>query len=248
MAADESRILRSLLEDEMLIIKPADKGGSIVVMDRPMYIKEVERQLSDTTTYEAINHNPTFRIKRRVQDLVNKYAMLNVLDKKMTKYLINDSPIIPVFYVLPKVHKCLQNPPGRPIVASTEALLTPLSVVLDKLITPLVKTTKSFLLDTSDFLGVLQNMSTISKDCWIVTIDVVNLYTSIDHHKGIKAGTRMLRKSTYTPFNVNLCWKHLRLYYVNIFSCFVTSSTCSGEARLWALMWHPIRKLLYGGV
>ena len=38
---------------------PADKGGAVVVWHKDLYISEVERQLSDATTYTEIHHDPT---------------------------------------------------------------------------------------------------------------------------------------------------------------------------------------------
>ena len=46
--------MRSLQNDRSVIIKPAGKGSTRVVWDRPDYVKEAERQLSDGKTYEEI--------------------------------------------------------------------------------------------------------------------------------------------------------------------------------------------------
>lgn len=51
----------------------------------------------------------------------------------------------------PKVHKTLS--PGRPIVASTGSVLTPLAVALNKMLTPVIKQMRAFLLDTTDLLS-----------------------------------------------------------------------------------------------
>lgn len=51
MTQEENRELRSLLEDESILIKPVDKASSIVIMDRIAYVKEMEQQLSDRDTY-----------------------------------------------------------------------------------------------------------------------------------------------------------------------------------------------------
>jgi hypothetical protein len=39
-------------ERDDIIIKPADKGTVVVVMDKTTYLQEVERQLSDCRFYE----------------------------------------------------------------------------------------------------------------------------------------------------------------------------------------------------
>lgn len=43
----ERQALQTLAEDPDVVIKEADKGGGIVILDKTMYITEVERQLTD---------------------------------------------------------------------------------------------------------------------------------------------------------------------------------------------------------
>jgi reverse gyrase len=44
--------LRDIQERDDIIIKPADKGSAVVVMDKTTYLQEAERQLSDCRFYE----------------------------------------------------------------------------------------------------------------------------------------------------------------------------------------------------
>ncbi|CAJ0952071.1 unnamed protein product [Ranitomeya imitator] len=44
---EEMEALEELVHDGDIIIKPADKEGAVVVMDRQAYVTEVMRQLSD---------------------------------------------------------------------------------------------------------------------------------------------------------------------------------------------------------
>ena len=43
----ERTALQSLRYSEDIIIKPADKGSAVLVVDKSSYIREAERQLSD---------------------------------------------------------------------------------------------------------------------------------------------------------------------------------------------------------
>ncbi|CAJ0964770.1 unnamed protein product [Ranitomeya imitator] len=98
---DEHRALISLKNNE-LIIKPADKGGSIVVLDRSYYMDEIQTQLSDLDTYYPISSNPTFEIAREIKNLVAHYVELGSIDEKLGEFLVNHCPVIPVYYTLPK--------------------------------------------------------------------------------------------------------------------------------------------------
>ena len=51
----EEQALKSLLNDQSIIIRPADKGSGIVVLDTQDYIQQVEEQLQDDTTYRRIH-------------------------------------------------------------------------------------------------------------------------------------------------------------------------------------------------
>ena len=49
LSNSELSALRELKLNNDIVIKPADKGGAIVVMDRSLYVAEGERQLHNTT-------------------------------------------------------------------------------------------------------------------------------------------------------------------------------------------------------
>ncbi|OCT99148.1 hypothetical protein XELAEV_18004940mg [Xenopus laevis] len=76
-------------------------------------------------------------------------------------------PAVPVIYILPKIHKDPENPPGRPDV---------------KYVTKL----PSYLKDTIDTIQFINNI-TWKKGYIIGTCDVTSLYTIIDHKLGIQA-------------------------------------------------------------
>lgn len=59
ISPDGKKCLRDLAKDSSIVIKQADKGGCIVVWDRDDYIKEGERQLSDSLFYQRVDSDPT---------------------------------------------------------------------------------------------------------------------------------------------------------------------------------------------
>ncbi|XP_077134833.1 uncharacterized protein LOC143788815 [Ranitomeya variabilis] len=207
----EKQALDSLSENKNIIIKPADKGGAIVVMDKSFYVGEVRRQLSDTTTYKILQTDPTYSIQRKIKGVLDKHLLLNTIDNKTKAYLTNNHPVTPVIYILPKIHKNLQNPPGRPIVASTDSILNPLSMFLEKLLTPYTKLTKSFILDTGDFLKKIRNINNIPCASILCTFDVNSLYTSITHDKGIEAVSLTLNEANVDKGSQELCTDLLNL-------------------------------------
>eukprot|EP00061_Rhincodon_typus_P000479 g11839.t1 len=49
----------SIRSNSNFVIKPADKGGAVVVWHTDLYLVEAERQLSDTSSYLPLDHDPT---------------------------------------------------------------------------------------------------------------------------------------------------------------------------------------------
>ena len=114
----ERTALQSLRSNEDIIIKPADKGSAVVVMDKSAYIREAVRQLSDDRFYSKSDKDPTKQFSDEITNELNNMYDYGYIDEKALKYLIPDSPKPGRFYLLPKIHKA--NNPGRPI----DSLLT----------------------------------------------------------------------------------------------------------------------------
>ena len=53
---DEWQILKTLIEDNSVIIKPADKGSCVVIWDRDDYLAEVYLQLGNDKVYTKVEN------------------------------------------------------------------------------------------------------------------------------------------------------------------------------------------------
>ena len=58
--------MKSLKNNENIIIKPADKGSAIVILDKQSYINEGQGQLHNTQFYEETESNHTGEVISRV--------------------------------------------------------------------------------------------------------------------------------------------------------------------------------------
>ena len=70
--------MRNLDNDRNVIIKPADKGSSIVVWDRLNYLAEAEKQLSDSKTYKEVQ----WLEKNQIKLVKKSNSMFEELKKK----------------------------------------------------------------------------------------------------------------------------------------------------------------------
>ncbi|XP_075449284.1 uncharacterized protein LOC142490751 [Ascaphus truei] len=66
----EKEAVQSLEKNDSIVIKSADKGGGIVVMDKDYYIQESMRLFGDKTTYLPLTGDPLVHFKAELGDLL----------------------------------------------------------------------------------------------------------------------------------------------------------------------------------
>lgn len=52
LSSKEKLSLKELKQNDEIVLKPADNGGSIAIMDRQMYEKEIDRQIEDEEVFK----------------------------------------------------------------------------------------------------------------------------------------------------------------------------------------------------
>lgn len=115
------------MDNPDIIIKMADKGGAVVILNKTDYIIESHKILSDTIYYRPLEKDPTPIFHKSYTDLINKAFDNTILNKKERDFLSIRNPTMPIFYYLPKIHKNETSPPGRPIIAGIDSLSSNLS-------------------------------------------------------------------------------------------------------------------------
>lgn len=179
--------LRTLVEDRRIRISSADKGGATVVQNTEDYIEEAMKQLSNTKHYVPLQSDPTPKIAKEsneitdqlladghISEQTHRWAKLNVSQTKCHR-----------FYTLPKIHKTLNNPPGRPIVSGINGPTEKLSKIVDSWLQPYVTSLQSHIKDSTHMLTMLEKWNhdygPFPDNTRLVTIDVTALYTNIPH-------------------------------------------------------------------
>ena len=87
-------------------------------------------------------------------------------------FLVKVDPVTPYFYMLPKIHKGLTPPPGRPIVSGINSVLEPLSQFCNFFLRTLVQQARSYLQDTKDVLNLIKIINEEGNTNLLVTLDV----------------------------------------------------------------------------
>lgn len=145
---------------------------------------------------------------KHVTDLIKTVLIegtnLGYLSEAMAHRLTFTEPRMPIFYVLPKIHKLGFPPKGRPIISGNNSPLEPLSKFLDFYLQPFVLQSPSYIRDTKDFINKIEGMY-IPPEALMVTLDVTTLYTSIPYDEAYKVIARTLKNGTDIP-HTYFCW------------------------------------------
>ena len=200
----EREALQNLRCDESIVIKIADKGGAIVVMNKTDYVRNITEDLDNENYYRKLPNDNTADIIEEKQELVEEIKQyLNVTDYKTIMDDIDTS--IPVFYGLPKIHKNFHSfPLLRPIVAGYNSATVKFSEYVDSYLKPAARKSFSYVRDTNHFLNRLKERSNIPHKTFMVTVDVSGLYNNIDHTEGTDACYISMekRKNKYAPSRI----------------------------------------------
>ena len=93
LSKSEKSALRSLRTNPNILILPADKGNTTVVLDKDDYLAEADRQLSDRSTYKPLASNPTQSYNQDLHNLISTAALPNVRSQSLCKYYPYDQTI-----------------------------------------------------------------------------------------------------------------------------------------------------------
>ncbi|KAL7388934.1 hypothetical protein ABVT39_016775 [Epinephelus coioides] len=200
---EERKALEELEKNPEIIIRPADKGGAVVVLDTEYYHHKMLEHLM-SPTYRKLEKNPLNEFKSEIDNLLKVALESNWITKKEHAYLTNQYPVTPIIYSLPKIHKHPTEPPLRPIVSGRGSVTEPLSQYVDFFLKDFVKALPAYLGDTKDVLNCLSDCI-LDQNTILVSLDVENLYGCIPHEDALNSAAHYLSKrETQNPPNAFL--------------------------------------------
>ena len=133
--------LKVLKDNPDTVIKKADKGSSVVVMNTTDYLTEGYRQLQDTNFYQKNPEDITLKVSGKISELIIMRS-LDLITEKNCEYLNIKNPTEARFYLLPKIHR--KDVPGRPICSSIDHPTSNISKFVDEHIKQYVPKTNSY--------------------------------------------------------------------------------------------------------
>ena len=202
MEKAEYEALKNLVDNDEILIKSADKGSGVVIMDKEYYNEGIQKLLSDTKTYQPVDNMDLTILVDKVDKFVKSWS--SVLTKEEKAALTKQQSSIATFYGLPKIHKSKiladaaltsnslivnakepQDVKFRPIVSCRLCPTSKLCEALNNILQPLVKKVKFRLKDTWDFLRSCPDQ--VEEDTFLVSADISSLYTNITTEKGAES-------------------------------------------------------------
>ena len=112
-----------------------------------------------------------------------------ISEKELTyfSYSFKDASCLGKIYLSLIIYKQLYSVPGSPVISNCGTPNEKVSEFLDHHLQLVMKSGKSYVKDTGDFLENIKSLGRIPEDAFLVTTDVVGLHLSIPHDVGVKA-------------------------------------------------------------
>ena len=126
LSNEEFEALKNRSANCNLIIQKADKGNSVVLVDKDVYIRHIEKILDDARKFEKVKIkkgilNFSINHERRINDYLKSLEKSGSLTTDQYKKIIEIGSRPGILYGLCKVHKSIIDvcPPFRPILLAT---------------------------------------------------------------------------------------------------------------------------------
>ena len=183
---EERDSLWELKNNPDIIIKPADKGGATIIMDKIAYQNEAERQLNNSKYYHKINTSLAKNNKLKILEIFEKIHGKGKITKAQLNYLTGpDNYDIRKFYMLPKIHKAKEKwpnpnmPEGRPIISDVNSESYRAAEYIDSFTNPLSMDNPVVLKNSYEFIDKIRGKP-FPSGYLLVTGDVKSLYTNMN--------------------------------------------------------------------
>ncbi|XP_072041057.1 uncharacterized protein [Amphiura filiformis] len=172
---EERKAIKDLKKVEDIIILPADKGKSTVVLDKAEYEEKVTTMLGDRKTYEELPADPTQRYKLKLVTKLTGLKKEGKITELKYKQLYPTAENVPRLYCTPKIHKL--NTPLRPIVDYTATIGYSTSRWLADILGALVGNTQHHVKNSKQLSEDLAKV-VIDEEDILNSHDVVSLFTN----------------------------------------------------------------------
>ena len=178
-----------LASNDSIIIQKADKGNTVVVVDRVSYVQKMEELLSDTSKFVKVQFNPKHKVNKEIRHILDMEDSIkkclddllenNYLSQEDHKQLKPVGSRPGIMYGLCKVHKDQTNglelPAFRPILSAIKTC----TYNLAKFFVPLLKEFTINEYTVKDSFSFADEFAEQDAKLFMVSFDVESLFTNI---------------------------------------------------------------------
>ena len=185
--AEEEAILE-LMMDKDIIVRPADKGSGVVVMNTKDYWDGLNREVDDGSTYRPTEGDQTKMIYKKVKLLADRLYKQGYIGKHLHRYLIPPVPKAGFIQGNPKLHK--EGNPLRVIVSGRGHATEGIAELAEGELATHIEMQPSYVKDTTDFINKVKHVKlpVVSEIKPILfCMDVSKLYPSVPRKEGLAA-------------------------------------------------------------
>ncbi len=177
--------LRNLREDRSLVIRQADKGSGITVMDKADYVGRGRQHLADRSTYECIDLDYTVALTARINVVLKELLQQDIIPEETYAVLRRNPDEIKIqhLYFLVKVHKLPHE--LRPIVSGIRGPTEFISAFVDRILKPYLSSCPHVVSCSADVVRIVESQS-FASSCVLTTIDVKAMYLRIPQEEGVR--------------------------------------------------------------
>jgi hypothetical protein len=143
----EEKAMKDLLNDPTIMIRPADKGSGIVILDANSYAENLIQEIHDNSTYKEVPTDLMRKIENKVKKLANEMFKRRSITKDMKHYLVNSDVKFDKLQANPTVHK--SGIPLRTIVNVGNHPTANMAEIVEHELAENVRSLPSFIQDTT---------------------------------------------------------------------------------------------------
>ncbi len=193
----ELQALKTLRQDESVLILPADKGNSTVMISRLDYVSKMATILDDPAHFRRIETNPTQKWEKKLNRFLFKGLFkTDLIEKRLYKFLRASDARTPQLYGLPKIHK--KGVPLRPIVSAVRSFNYNTGKFLVWCLNPYMTSCDSYVRNSVDFADSLSKVKPgYSRQ---VSFDVKSLFTNVPVKEAVDLAMEIILKDEDARF------------------------------------------------
>ena len=101
LQTNQQTVLKDLSSNNDIVIKEADKGGAITIINKDDYITDCNTQLEDNSTYHKTT---TDMMQTHLKEAENHLSGITIANEQNVSKLLTTQPTPGILYALPNLH------------------------------------------------------------------------------------------------------------------------------------------------